>query len=247
MLAITDPRVAGILPAPVNDISILSVATAVPRYVMTQDDVAERARTVWPQFNKLERLFANTGIERRHVSEAPEWYLQTHSWEERSEFYYSHALDLLERAARDAVAAAGLAIGDIDMLVVNTITGVAVPSLDARLINRVGFRSDVERLPIFGFGCGGGVAGLSRAAQPCPRHARRQRAFPDGRPVLALPAHRRSEHRNVRIGVAFRRRGGRCRAARRARRAGNGGRVRRALLRRASICGRAPSASWAGT
>ena len=164
MLAITDPRVAGILPAPASDISILSVATAVPRHVMTQDDVAERARTVWPQFNKLEKLFANTGIERRHVSEAPEWYLQTHSWEERSQVYYRHALDLMERAARDAVAAAGLAIGDIDMLVVNTITGVAVPSLDARLINRVGFRSDVERLPIFGFGCGGGVAGLSRAA-----------------------------------------------------------------------------------
>ncbi len=164
MLAITDPRVAGILPAPVSDISILSVATAVPPYVMTQDDVAERARKVWPQFNKLEKLFANTGIERRHVSEAPEWYLQTHSWEERSQVYYRHALDLLERAAHEAVAAAGLAIGDIDMLVVNTITGVAVPSLDARLINRVGLRSDVERLPIFGFGCGGGVAGLSRAA-----------------------------------------------------------------------------------
>ena len=51
------------------------------------------------------------------------------------------------------------------MLVVNTITGIAVPSLDARLVDRMAFRSDVERLPIFGFGCGGGVAGLSRAAR----------------------------------------------------------------------------------
>ncbi len=54
---------------------------------------------------------------------------------------------------------------DIDAVVVNTITGIAVPSLDARLFNRVEFRTDAERLPIFGFGCGGGVAGLSRAAR----------------------------------------------------------------------------------
>ena len=76
-----------------------------------------------------------------------------------------HALNLLERVARDAVETAGLAIPDIDAVVINTITGIAVPSLEARLFNRVEFRADAERLPIFGFGCGGGVAGLSRAAR----------------------------------------------------------------------------------
>src|SRR4029450_4465003 len=52
-----------------------------------------------------------------------------------------------------------------DAIVVNSTTGLAVPSLDAMLINRMGFRPDIERLPTFGFGCGGGVAGLSRAAR----------------------------------------------------------------------------------
>ncbi len=145
--------------------SMLSVATAVPGNMVTQKDVADRAKAVWPQFYKLEQLYANTGIERRYACEPQEWYLKPHGWEERSDAFCRHALDLLERVARDAVSAAGLAVEDIDVLVVNTITGIAVPSLDARLIGRMEFRSDVERLPIFGFGCGGGVAGLSRAAR----------------------------------------------------------------------------------
>jgi alkylresorcinol/alkylpyrone synthase len=148
-----------------DGVSILSIATAVPRYLVTQQDVAERAKTVWPQFYKLEQLYANTGIERRYACEPQDWYLKPHGWEERSDTFCRHALDLFERVARDTVSAAGLTVEEIDVLVVNTITGIAVPSLDARLIDRVEFRNDVERLPIFGFGCGGGVAGLSRAAR----------------------------------------------------------------------------------
>ena len=65
--------------------------------------------------------------------------------------FQRHALALLEEVSVKAVAGAGLTLGDIDMLVVNTITGLAIPSLDARLMNRLDFRPDVERLPIFGW------------------------------------------------------------------------------------------------
>ena len=118
-----------------------------------------------PQFARLDSLYANTGIESRRAVEAREWYMSPHSWEERSEAFQRHAVDLLEEAAGRAIAEAGLDVDDIDAIVVNTITGIAVPSLDALLINRMKFRPDIERLPIFGFGCGGGVAGLSRAAR----------------------------------------------------------------------------------
>jgi len=94
-----------------------------------------------------------------------EWYHTERGWEERTEKYRTHALDLLERVTVDAVAKAGLELADIDILVVNTITGLAIPSLDALLMNRMALRRDVERLPIFGLGCGGGVAGLARTAR----------------------------------------------------------------------------------
>ena len=79
--------------------------------------------------------------------------------------YQRHALELLEKVARKSVAAAGLSLPDIDVIVTNSTTGLAVPSIDALLINRLPLRETVTRLPIFGFGCSGGAAGLARAAQ----------------------------------------------------------------------------------
>jgi alkylresorcinol/alkylpyrone synthase len=147
------------------DVAMLSVATAVPPHVLSQAEAAARALIVAPQFARLDCLYANTGIETRYVCETADWYLSPRTWEERTASFQRHALDLLEEVAADAMAQAGLSIDEIDALVVNSTTGLAVPSLDAMLINRMGFRPDIERLPIFGFGCGGGVAGLARAAR----------------------------------------------------------------------------------
>lgn len=147
------------------DVAVLSVATAVPPNVISQADVARRAGLVWPQFARLDGLYANTGIETRYACEPADWYLSPKGWEQRTDAFQRHAIDLLEDVAVRAIAEAGLTIGEIDALVVNTTTGLAVPSLDALLINRMGFRPDIERLPIFGFGCGGGVGGLARTAR----------------------------------------------------------------------------------
>jgi alkylresorcinol/alkylpyrone synthase len=151
--------------APAVDVEIASVATAVPAHATGQKDVAERAQRLYPQYARLDCLYANTGIEQRYSVEPKEWYLEERSWEERTRSYHRHALDLLERVAISAVAEAGLSLRDIDTIVTNTATGLAMPSLEARLMNRLAFRPDVERLPIFGLGCGGGVGGLARAAR----------------------------------------------------------------------------------
>ena len=116
-------------------------------------------------FARLDSLFSNTGIDYRYNCQPMEWYQQPHSWEERTAVFQKHALDLLEKVAVDATAAGGLSLKDIDALVTNTITGLAIPSLDALLMNRLDFSPNVERLPIFGIGCGGGVAGIARAAR----------------------------------------------------------------------------------
>jgi alkylresorcinol/alkylpyrone synthase len=148
-----------------GNVEIAAVATAVPDNVVGQEETRRRAQHFYPQYAHMLSLYDNTGVETRHCCEPTEWYLVPHTWEERTAAFRRHAIDLLERAAVEAVAKAGLQIGEIDALVVNTITGLAVPSLDAMLMNRLPFRPDIERLPIFGIGCGGGAAGLARSAR----------------------------------------------------------------------------------
>ena len=156
---------AGRFAASAIDVKIAAVATAVPEHVTGQQEIAERAHKLYPQYARLEALYTNTGIDRRYSVEPKEWYLRTHTWEERTRSYERHALPLLEQVAAQSVAEAGLSLRDIDVIVTNTITGLTIPSLEARLMNRLDFRPNVERLPIFGLGCGGGVAGLARATR----------------------------------------------------------------------------------
>ena len=147
------------------DVAITGVATAVPPHKVSQDDIAERARAVFPHLARLDGLYANTGIESRYACQPKDWYYERHGWEARTEVFQRHALQLLEEVTLAAIADAGISLKDIDALVINTITGLAIPSLDAMLMNRLDFPRKMERLPIFGLGCGGGVAGLSRAAR----------------------------------------------------------------------------------
>ena len=147
------------------DVEILSVATANPPFRLPQSEAAFRAKQLFPHLRKLWPLYENTGIEFRYNCEPIEWYLRPHSWEERTQSFHRHALDLLEQVTVKATEAAGVGLDAIDMIVTNTITGLAIPSLDAMLLNRLKLPPTVERLPIFGLGCGAGVAGLARAAR----------------------------------------------------------------------------------
>jgi alkylresorcinol/alkylpyrone synthase len=147
------------------DVEIASVATANPQHKVAQADAIAHAKRIFPHFDRLEALFGNTGIEWRYTCQPLSWCHERHGWTERNAEFQRHALDLLAPLATEAVAKADLELADIDMLVVNTITGLAVPSLDALLLSRIALPETVERLPIFGYGCGGGVAGLARTAQ----------------------------------------------------------------------------------
>ncbi len=147
------------------NVEILSVATANPSYQLSQGEAAKRAREIFPHLKALWPLYDNAGIEVRYNCEPIDWYLKPRTWEERTASFQKHALNLLADVTLKAAGAAGLELGAIDILVTNTITGLAVPSLDAKLFNRLKLAPTVERLPIFGLGCGGGVAGLARATR----------------------------------------------------------------------------------
>jgi alkylresorcinol/alkylpyrone synthase len=146
---------------------LVALKTAVPGYPVDQADAARRAAVLFQAFPEVLRLlpvFENTGIETRYSCVPIDWYTQPHGWKERTELYLKHSVDLLERVTLDCLAEANLARDDIDAIVVASTTGIATPSLDALLIERLGLRRDIVRLPIFGFGCAGGVFGLTRAA-----------------------------------------------------------------------------------
>jgi alkylresorcinol/alkylpyrone synthase len=146
---------------------LTAIATAVPPYELDQKDVARRVRAVFTNEDVVERLmpvFENSGIERRFSCVPIEWYYEAHGWPDRNEAYLDSAVSLLERATRGVLERAGKSIDAIDAIVVISTTGIATPSLDALLMERMPFKRTVRRLPIFGLGCAGGVLGLARAA-----------------------------------------------------------------------------------
>ncbi|OYD85481.1 type III polyketide synthase [Azospirillum brasilense] len=148
---------------------ILSLATALPPHRLGQDEALGVARAVFgPRMRDFERLvpvFANTGIETRYAVMPIDWYMEPRGWPERTAAFRDGALSLLEEAAGQALARAGLAPRDVDAIVCASTTGIATPSLEALLLERMGFRPDTVRLPLFGLGCAGGVLGLTRAGQ----------------------------------------------------------------------------------
>jgi alkylresorcinol/alkylpyrone synthase len=144
-----------------------ALETAVPPYVLDQKDVAVRAANLFRGRKDIDRLmpvFENTGIERRYSCVPIEWYSEPHGWKDRNELYIVHSLDLFERIAEACLKTAGLDRHDIGAIVTVSTTGIATPSLDALLVERLGLRRDIVRLPIFGLGCAGSVLGMARAA-----------------------------------------------------------------------------------
>ena len=113
---------------------------------------------------RLLSVFDHAGVATRHFVHPPEWYTETRSFEERNGEYLTHGLDLATRAAGDCLARAGLPPDGVDHIFFVTTTGLATPSLDARLAVRLGLRADVRRSPLFGLGCAGGAAALIRAS-----------------------------------------------------------------------------------
>jgi predicted naringenin-chalcone synthase len=110
----------------------------------------------------LDRLHAAAEVESRHTALPIADCGMLKGAEAVNDRYIDEATALGERALRRALDAAGLSAADLDLLIVTSVTGVAVPSLDARLIPRLGLRPDIRRLPIFGLGCVAGAAALGR-------------------------------------------------------------------------------------
>lgn len=160
---------------------IASAASAFPRHSYDQQTIVNALQSVWrhklPRPELLERLHRNTGVSRRHLVLPLEGYLGLDTWGKCNNVWIEAAQELGSTAICRAITTLGLEPKDIDALFFTTVTGVASPSIDARLVNRMGLSPRIKRNPLFGLGCVAGVAGTARAADYV-------RAFPDHVAVL---------------------------------------------------------------
>lgn len=148
-------------------VKLLSVATAVPEHIITQTKAAETCARLFSHrlkdFSRLSGVFENAGIIKRHAARPLEWFVTPHGWQDRMEAYAETSRNLFVNAATQALERAGLKGQDVDCIVTVSSTGIATPSFDAQLARRMGFRSDIERVPVFGLGCAAGVSGFAIA------------------------------------------------------------------------------------
>ena len=112
----------------------------------------------------MERLQARVGVETRHLALPMEEYYGLNSWGKANNHWIEVAQQLGQNALCGALTRAGFAPSDLGALFFVSITGISSPSIDARLINRMGLSANIKRVPIFGLGCVAGAAGISRAA-----------------------------------------------------------------------------------
>jgi alkylresorcinol/alkylpyrone synthase len=144
------------------------VGRALPPHYADQEQIISAFRALWARkhFNleRLEELHRAVSVSGRFLSLPIDEYPALVTFQQRNDAWIRVAVELGEQVVRQALDKAGLTPRDVDHVFFVTVTGLATPSIEARLANRLGFRSDVKRTPIFGLGCVAGAAGTARAA-----------------------------------------------------------------------------------
>lgn len=146
---------------------IAAVAPVLPDYSYSQQEIiAEMGPLLSPDLKRralIERMYASSTVERRYSALPLERYRDLGGLTQSNAEWVRVATDLGERAVLSALEMAGLRPEDVDLLLFTSVTGVAAPSVDALVAERIGMRSDLRRWPSFGLGCVAGAGGLARA------------------------------------------------------------------------------------
>ncbi len=155
---------------------IAGAASAFPKYYYSQKQILDAFKRHWngrlPNPRLLHSLHSSVGVEGRHLVLPIDAYVNLSGFGEANGIWIEAAVELAQQSLCRALTRAGLSPADLDALIFVSITGVASPSIDARLINRMHLPPHIRRVPVFGLGCVAGAAGLSSAAEYV-------RAFPD--------------------------------------------------------------------
>jgi alkylresorcinol/alkylpyrone synthase len=149
-------------------VSILDTQSAFPPYYYPQEQLTAHLRNIWAKNGGkaavLERFHKNMTVKGRYLALPIEAYEEPAGFGERNDAWIQSALELGESTILKLLENSGLKAEEINLFAFTTITGIAVPSMDARLMNRIPFNRQMKRMPLFGLGCLGGAAGIARAA-----------------------------------------------------------------------------------
>jgi alkylresorcinol/alkylpyrone synthase len=145
---------------------ILSVRGALPEHRYSQEEITDAFADVVTSGGAdeelLRRFHRNVGVRSRHLVLPLEEYRNVEGFTRANDLFIEHAVELGARALVDALKAADLTPSDVDVIYCATVTGLAVPTLDARIASLIGLRPDVKRVPLVGLGCVAGAAGIAR-------------------------------------------------------------------------------------
>ncbi len=155
---------------------IASVGTAFPKNYYSQEALSANLKQHWAKrhhnLERLDQLHQNVLVGGRHLALPIDEYLKLDSFSDANDAFIRVAVDVGSEAIRNTLEPLGMTLRDVDHVFFVSTTGIATPSIDARIFNRIGVRPDVKRTPVFGLGCVAGAVGITRAADYV-------RAFPD--------------------------------------------------------------------
>ena len=161
---------------------IASVGTAFPKNYYSQEALSANLKQYWAKrhhnLERLDQLHQNVLVGGRHLALPMDEYLKLDSFSDSNDAFIRVAVDVGAEAVQNTLEPLGMTLRDVDHVFFMSTTGIATPSIDARIFNRLGVRTDIKRTPVFGLGCVAGAVGITRAADYV-------RAFP-GQMALVL-------------------------------------------------------------
>ena len=144
---------------------IKGLNSSFPKNKFSQKEIIEFSKSIFPNNNnflKMLKVYENSGVKQRYLVSRLECYRKQRGWKETNFLFKKNAINLLEESITKTLNTSNTEPKEIGAIIVVNTTGVLTPSLDAEIINLFDFKNEIKRLPLFGFGCAGGVLGMNR-------------------------------------------------------------------------------------
>ena len=149
-------------------VSICGLSSFFPKNKVFQDEIKDLGKKLFSSksnFKRMEKVYDNSGVKVRYLSQPLDWYLHEHNWSERNHLFKKNTKSLLKRSIKQTFEKVNTKPEEIGGIIFINSTGISTPTIDAEIFNMFKFNNEIRRLPIFGYGCAGGVLGINRATE----------------------------------------------------------------------------------